>query len=55
MNKLLHKTMVLAMLLCFATSMWAIESVEGVYQVSSAADLKAFAELVMAARTKFRL
>ena len=46
MNKLLHKTMVLAMLLCFATSMWAIESVEGVYQVSSAADLKAFAELV---------
>ncbi|MBQ3908331.1 MAG: hypothetical protein II746_03940, partial [Bacteroidaceae bacterium] len=46
MNKLLHKTMVLAMLLCFATSMWAIEAVDGVYQISSAADLKAFAELV---------
>ena len=26
--------------------MWALEEVDGVYQISSAADLKAFAELV---------
>ncbi len=46
MNKYLHKAMAALMLLCIGTSMWAIEAVDGVYQISSAADLKAFAELV---------
>lgn len=46
MNKILHKVWVLLAAFAVSMPMWALEEVDGVYQISSAADLKAFAELV---------
>ena len=46
MNKILHKVWVMLAVFAVSMPMWALEEVDGVYQISSAADLKAFAELV---------
>ena len=46
MKKFLHKVWVMLMVATVSMPMWALEEVDGVYQISSAADLKAFAELV---------
>ena len=51
MEKLLRNVVALMMLLCFSAPAWAIELVDGVYQISSAADLRAFAELVNGGET----
>ena len=48
MRKKLQKLCLSAMMFAASTAVWALSEVGGVYQIASAEDLKAFAELVNA-------